>query len=46
MKKVKKIKFYKDNDDKEWTFKVLRIMTKKDIIKILDLHFINNETKN
>ena len=37
MKQVKKVKFYTDKDGTEWTFKPLRIMTKIDIIKILDL---------
>jgi hypothetical protein len=42
MKAVKKIKFYTDKDEKEWTFKVLRIMTKVDIVKIIDLYTINH----
>ena len=46
MKQVKKVKFYTDKDGTEWTFKPLRIMTKIDIIKILDLYFINHQTKN
>ena len=46
MKQVKKIKFYADKDGTEWTFKPIRIMTKIDINQILDLYFINHETKN
>jgi len=36
----------KDKDGRKWTFKPIRIMTKIDITQILDLYFINHETKN
>ena len=35
---ARKIKFFKDKDDKEWTFKVKHIITKKDIKKNMDLY--------
>lgn len=46
MKQIKKIKFYQDKDGREWTIKVFRIMTIKDIRKIIDLYRIQKLSKN